>query len=249
MEEQRPTVFDAGAALELQSYLGQRLQESKTQETSEEIERAMDALCADVLVYLGQWVRMGKRSAFGEGCVLYWVDKYWSALTPLHAQYDSFHDFANQETQEDYATYRAKIGVYKTFVLNENRDATIAEHGPDAFLDIPLGKLQKAIGTIHRGAMSPNQWDALMDSNVRDREFHHLMKALPGESTPSAGGDFVDNGSGPEVTVSMEDGSLRYWPGGRQIGIKVGSLDVTSKDDGVRGVVDEIIVAAEIRRV
>jgi hypothetical protein len=243
-------VFDAEQALELQSYLGRRLQESKTAATAEQIERAMADLCADILAQLGHWVKVGKRASFGEGCVLYWVEQYWNDLTPLHAQYDSFDDFAVQETGEDYSTYRTKINIYKTFIINERNDPMVAEHGPNAFLEVPVGKLQKALGAVRKGRMTQEQWDALMDPNVGDRQFHHVMKALPTGATEEDQEDrFIQEGSGPEVTVSMADGALLLWPGRGQVGVKIGYLEVRSKNDVVREAVDNIVEAAGIRRV
>ncbi|MCH8294124.1 hypothetical protein IH992_23840 [Candidatus Poribacteria bacterium] len=104
--------------------------------------------------YLRGWVTIGKRAAFGEGCVLHWVERSWQDLEPLHGQYDSFHDFAVQETGEEYATFRMKIAVYRVFILNEGDCPKITELGSDTFLDVPIGKLQKAIGAIRREDMT-----------------------------------------------------------------------------------------------
>ncbi|MFW6195279.1 MAG: hypothetical protein ACOC5M_02035, partial [Chloroflexota bacterium] len=146
--------FDADAAFDLQRDLWDRLQESKAQPTAEAVEQSMDRFCSDLLGLLGSWVQLGKRAAFGEGCVLYWVEKYWEQLTPLHQQYDSFNEFATRETGEEYSTWRAKISAYRTYVLNESDDPVVADKGPEAFLDVPLGKLQKASAAVNRGQMS-----------------------------------------------------------------------------------------------
>ncbi len=244
---QGPALFSTDTALEIQRHLGQRLQESKTKSTATEIEGAMGSLCADLLAYLGQWVKVGRRSVFGEGAVLYWVEQYWSDLAPLHAQYNSFHDFANQETREDYATWRCKINVFKTFIVNDRNDPMVAEYGAEAFLDVPLGKLQKAMGTVRKGEMSQEQWSALLDQNVSDKEFYAIMKARPGE-TPGDGENDIEESGGVRMTVSMQDGSLRWWPGGGQMVIKLGWLDVASKDELVKEAVDRLLDEAGIDR-
>ena len=247
--EKGPTelVFSPKIGQEIQSYLWRRLQESKTQPTAKAIEQGMADLCGEVMSYLQGWVLVGKRAAFGEGCVLYWIEKYWPELEPLHAQYDSFNDFAVQETREEYTTYHAKMGIYKTFILNESGDPRVAEEGTDVFLDIPLGKLQKARGAVRRGEMTENQWDALLDTNVNDRQFHHVMKAKTlGDGSEED--DFVYEGGDPRTTVNMDDGSVVYWPGASQMGLKIGWLDVASTDDTVREAVDAIIGAAGLKR-
>ncbi len=243
----------------MQQYFTQQLRESKTRPTASEVEASMASLCDEVVNYLRGWVMIGKRSAFGTGCVLYWIEQRWQDLDPLHAQYESFHDFAVQETGEDYATWRMKIAIYRTFILNESQDPRIAELGPEPFLDVPVGKLQKALGAIHRKEMTEDRWAALLDSNVNDRHFYHIVssRALPSgnsESSEGALGDglreeFVQHGGPMRTTVSMDTGNVTFWPGSSQVGIKIGWLDVVTRDELTRQAVDRIIEAAEIKRV
>lgn len=248
--------FDADTAFELQQKLGQRLQDSKTRPTAQEVEEQMDQFCSDLIQLLGSWVQLGKRAAFGEGCVLYWVEKYWEQLTPLHQQYDSFNEFATRETGEEYSTWRAKISAYRTYILNESNDPVIAEKGPEVFLDVPFGKLARATASVHRGEMDENKWDALLDPEVHDRQFHHVIRsenggvsvdASSGEGLNLQDDEFAQNGSGPEITVDMNSGELTYWSGGN-VGVRIGSLDVQNKQETVRGAIDEIIDSAGIRR-
>ena len=139
-------VFSAEVGSEIQEELNRRFRESKTQDSPGEIHEAMAGLCRDVMTMLDGWVKIGKRSVFGEGCVLYWVEKFWGDLEPLHDQYDSFHDFAVQETGEEYSTFRAKIAVYRTYVLNEDDIEKITEMGPRFSWTFPSGNSRRLEG-------------------------------------------------------------------------------------------------------
>lgn len=219
--------------------------EAKTRQTGEEIQTEMASFCAEVLGRLSMWVQVGKRATFAEGGLLCFVENHWEDLDPMHGQYESFHDFAAQVTGEEYSTFRTKMNVFRTFVLNEGGDSVIAERGPDVFLDVPLGKLQKALGTIHKNAMSPENWDALLDENVSDREFHHLIWHGASQEDQDK---FVAEGGQPDFTVDMNSGALHYWPSGGKLAIKVGQLAVTAKEREVLEVVDMLIERSGIRR-
>lgn len=240
-----------GQAIEIQSDLDRRLLDAKKSESAEEISSAMDGLCRDVLKWVTDWVKLGKRAVFGEGCVLSWVDKWWEQLGPLHAQYSSFDDFAKQETGEEYSTYRAKIAIYRVFLLNEFRVPRIAELGPSVFLDVPIGKLQKAVAKAKRNQMDDEQWEALLDPNVNDASFRQILMRFArleeGEEGESCG-ELIEGREGRTV-FDLATGDLVYY-GEKQndFGVVIGKLDSRAKSDEVREEIDRIVSVANIRR-
>jgi len=231
-------------ALLLQGQIGQRLVEAKSQPTAELLQAKMDELCRDLLAWLRGWVVLGKRAAIGEGCLLYWVERYWDELTPLHEQYDSFDRFAHEETGEEYSTYRQKMEIYRVFILNEPGDPTIEELKP-RLLDVPVGKLQKAVARARRKQMDDEQWQALLDPGVGDAEFGRII-SLSGEERDKAREEFLRGGGEPYTSIDMRTGNITYWRGA--LGVKIGYLDVRSRDMETREVVDRIIDAAGIKR-
>lgn len=223
-----------------------RLVQAKTQQTAEEIKAMMDDFCAEVLEHLAHWVQLGKRAVFAEGGILYLVECYWNDLQPLHEQYSSFHDFAVQVTGEDYTTFRSKINIYRTFVLNEGEVKEIEERGAEQFMKVGVGKLQKAMGAVHRGEMTEERWDALTDENVQDRQFYQIMQTSVDNDEREQ--EFVQRGGPPSLTIDMSTGQLSYWSGDDKLSIQFGHLDVTTKDNVVREVVDKLITDAGIKR-
>jgi len=243
-EERNETLGVLSQALVRQSELGKRIAEAKQLATAEEINAAMDLVCGDVLQYLGDWVRIGKRAVFGEGCVLSWVEECWQELTPLHAQFENFDQLAREETGEQYSTYRAKIGVYRTFIENRWGVPKIAEIGQGAFLDVPIGKLAKAVAKAKKDDLTEEQWDALLDPCINDEQFRAILfgERGGGEQEPS------------RITVDG-DGNLRYWPNHEEVlndvevGVKLGYLNVRATDEDVKEQVDKIIEKAGIGRI
>jgi hypothetical protein len=243
------------AALVKQGELGRRIVDAKTRTTAGEIEKALDDVCRDVLSYISEWVAVGKRAVFGEGCVLSWAEEYWNELTPLHAQYASFDELAKAETGEEYSTYRAKIAVYRTFIENRYNVPKIAEIGSVRFLDVPMGKLQKAVAKAKKNELDDDQWDALLDPNVNDAQFRAII-GQDAAGRNASNKKFLEGGN-TNVTVDGV-GKLRYWPnheeilaseGKAEIGIEIGYLNVGSQDETIREIVGHIVEKAGIRRI
>ena len=237
-----------GQAIEVQSDLDRRLMDAKKQESSDKVAVAMDELCRDVLKWVGDWVKLGKRAVFGEGCVLAWVDKWWEQLEPMHAQYSSFDDFAKQETAEEYSTYRAKIAIYRVFLLNEYRVPKIAELGPSVFLDVPIGKLQKAVAKAKRNQMDDEQWEALLDPNVNDAAFRQILMRIGEGGGGESGGELIEGREGRTV-FDLGTGDLVYYGEKTDdFGVVIGKLDPRVKSDEAREEIDRIVTVANIRR-
>lgn len=235
-------------ALEKQSELGRRIVEAKNKPTAEEIEKSLSLICADIVAYVNEWVKIGKRAAFGEGCVLAWVEKSWDDLEPMHSQYSSFDDFAKQETSEEYSTYRAKIAIYRVFLLNEYRVPKIDEIGAARFLDVPVGKLQKAVAKAKRNQMDDEQWDALLDNNVNDAAFRRILLR---EGEGEGGGEVLQL-TEPYTVLDAQTGDLVFFGPQKEdangIGVVIGKLDVRVKSDEAKDEIERIISAADIRR-
>lgn len=228
-------------AIEQQSELGRRIFTAKTQTTAAMIEEGLNVICRDVIQYVNDWVRIGKRAAFGEGCVLSWVERYWIELRPLHDQYSSFDDFARSETGEEYSTYRAKIAIYRTFLLNESNIERIKDIGPAAFLDVPVGKLQKAVAKAKKGELDEGQWDALLDQGVNDAEFMHIMRR-------EEIGDGLLLQESSYCIVDASSGDLVYFGNPDAVGVRIGRLEINLRDDRAKEEQDRIIAVAGIRR-
>lgn len=239
-------------ALETQSELGQRIVEAKSKTSAEEIETALNEVCRDVMLYVSDWVALGKRAVFGTGCVLSWAEEYWPELTPIHAQYKSFDEMAKAETGEEYSTYRAKIAIYRVFIQNRYSVPKIAEIGARQFLDVATGKLQKAVAKAKKNDMSDDQWEALIDPNVNDAQFAAIMHLTP-EEKEKKDKEFLDTG-GNNVTVNAV-GELVYWRSGDEIqsgtelGVPIGQFNVKADDEKVREAIDGIIEKAKIKRI
>ena len=249
-------LFTADASAEMLANYGSKLVLSKTALSAGEVLENMADLCVELESALSGWVIIGKRAGFGEGGLLYWIGRNWADLEPFHDQYSSFNEFALGETGQEYSTWRMKIAVYRMFILNDIKDETVTKLGTEKFLNVPMGKLQKAIGTIRRGKMTEEFWDALLDPQVMDRHFHQILKGggttggegtVEGESESES--DFVEKGGDPRVTVDMASGALSLWPGGDQVAISIGWLEVNPKSDMIQEIVDSIITAADIKRV
>lgn len=195
-------------ALTVQMEFGRRIQDAKSKLTADEMEQEITAVCQDVLKYISDWVSIGKRAVFGEGCMLSWADEYWNELGPLHSQYESFDEMAHELTSEEYSTYRAKIAVFRCFIENRYKVAKIAEIGMYAFLDVPLGKMQKAVAKARKDEMDEGQWEALLDPHVNDAQFRAIMAMTP-EQRASSDQRFVESGTREFGVTTV--GELVYW--------------------------------------
>jgi len=254
-EKEIGTVDLLQTALVKQSELGRRIVEAKSKPTAEEIQLALDDVCRDVLSYITDWVAIGKRAVFGEGCVLSWAEQYWNELTPLHAQYKAFDELAKAETGEEYSTYRAKIAVYRVFIENRYNVPKIAEIGSTQFLDVPMGKLQKAVAKAKKDDLDQDQWDALLDPNINDAQFRAIIGQSADERAASDN-DFVEGGS---ANVTMDaSGCLMLWrgrmdiltsEGKAEVGVEIGHFDARSSDEAVIEAIGYIVEKARIRRI
>jgi len=224
-----------------------RILAANTAENEEAINDGRSEVCTSLMEYLDKWTHIGKRSPFAEAGILYTVENFWEELTPLHDQYASFHDFAVQTTGEDYTTFRNKISIYKVFILNDAEDDRVANANPADFMDVPIGKLQKAVGAIRAGKMQDDQWDALLDDNIHDKQFHYLMQH-GSVLSPAQDGSDGEQVPKPDITVDMQTGKLTYWPGMGAMAIVIGQIDVKSKGEGIRGAIDHLITIAHIKR-
>lgn len=242
-------------ALTVQQEFGRRIVDAKSLSDPEQMELAIAQVCQDVLKYLGDWVAIGKRAIFGEGCMLSWADEYWAELGPLHAQYESFDELAKDLTHEEYSTYRAKIMVFRVFIENRWKIAKISEIGFQAFLDVPLGKMQKAAGKARKDEMDDGQWDALMDDNINDAQFRAIM-GMTSEQRSQNEKDFVEKGDNRFALVA--GGELVYYrPKDAADGnvandtasVTFGKLFTASKDEDVQAAVSAFIGKMQVKKI
>lgn len=235
-------VQDETKMLEVQSALGQRIAETFGLPFVEQ-RQAVEGITDEILRWLHGWTAISKRSVFAIGGMLYWVERYWSALAPLHATYQAFDEFARQETELQYSTYRAWIAIYKTYILNEPKNPMVVAKGPDAFLEVPVGKLERAVAKVRRNEMDQHHWDAMFDEQVSDREFYHTISTNAEEHEQDQK-DFVEGKAPPAVRMN-ENGDILLWRGG--ISVRVGWVDTISQDAEVREAVDKLVLRAGLR--
>jgi hypothetical protein len=251
-----PSLLQAvDARLQEQARFDLLLQTVRTRDTPEAVETGMTDLCATVARWAAEWRRVGTRAPFGIGGVLHWVELHWSDLAPIREAYETFADFARDATSNAaYPTYRQWMQIYRVYVLNEfNRDF-VRERVTD-LLDVPLGKLQKALAVLRRGEPDEALEAALLDANVGDHEFLLLTQLSPEErrrrAEPRAEGDDA-GGEDDENDVTewrtkvvwdTSTGDLKLWKGG--MALRFGRIDPTTEPT-VRTEIDRIIAAAGI---
>lgn len=228
--------------LEIQSAIGRRMADVYGMAPREKA-ATVEGIVTDILAWLREWVAISKRSVFAIGGMLYWTERFWATLAPLHVTYETFDEFAKCETCLQYSSYRAWIAIYRTFIVNEGQNPRVVAEGPDKFLDVPVGKLERAVSKVRRNEMEPHQWEAFFDEQVSDREFYHTM-GTTAEEDEQEKKDFVEGKAPP--TVKLDDkGDLMLWRG--KMAVRVGWLDMVSQDPEVRDAVDQVVKKAGLR--
>jgi hypothetical protein len=232
----------ADRMLEIQSAIGRRMSEAYGLPEKEKRD-VVEVVAREILDWLRGWTAISKRSVFAIGGMLYWAERFWGMLTPLHPTHETFDEFAREETGLGYSTYRAWIAIYRAFIVNEFQHPRIVAEGPAVFLDVPVGKLERAVSKVRRGEMQGHHWDALFDPQVSDREFWHIV-SISQEEKEREDEAFIE-GKG-EPRVAMDDkGDIRLWRG--PLSVRIGWLDVISQDGEVREAVDHIVEQARLR--